>query len=112
MKPTTLLRSVFCRKVRGLADDSGSGVVSRCREALQSMIEHIADLIAGYGLEHIVYCEVCHFGLGLVVALSVYWLTSTICSAAGVHTRRYSLLLALSLAAVSHVLQDYYIGKF
>lgn len=63
----------------------------------------------------------CHFVLGFFVGLSVFWLTSTILF----HLRSdgrlelpdscihiFSLLPALSLSVVAHVLEDYCIGKF
>lgn len=77
----------------------------------------IGEATIGYAL----YCEVMHFVLGFVVALSVYWLTSTIfCGLLILKSgqkdayciRRCSLLLAVSLSVVAHILQDYTLNWF
>lgn len=71
------------------------------------------------GLGHCVYCVLCHFALGCSVGLLV-WLgayrTLINSSHGGLEPDpriwRYSLWLAISLAIVAHVLEDYYWGVF
>jgi len=93
--------------------------------------------ICGFDIGHIVYCEVCHFGLGFCVGVLVYWLTQTILlriishncptTSGSLHRscnsgfqlgasdhfiRNFSLSLALSSAVFVHILQDYTLCLF
>jgi hypothetical protein len=60
-----------------------------------------------------------HFLLGFVVAVLVYWLTSTILSRYSsilnmedFFIKRFSLLLALSLSVVVHIWEDFVLRLF
>lgn len=64
---------------------------------------------------------IAHFLLAFFVGLLAYWLTSTILLAisqagtlhiTGGFIYRFSLVVALSLAIVSHILEDYLLGWF
>jgi len=74
--------------------------------------------IGEWTLGQIVRNSELHFLLGFSVAFLAYWLTLTIFRGFGADKRRersirrYSLGLALSLSIVSHVLEDYWLGKF
>lgn len=93
-------------------------------------------ILCGHSIGHIIYCEVCHFGLGFAVAFVVFWWTRItllrITSRSyyttsgfphrsyknGFRTisdrfiRNFSLSLALSFAVFSHVFQDYTLNLF
>ena len=68
--------------------------------------------LTGFPIDLIVRNVSLHFLLGFAVAWLACWLILTIFGVEDARIRRYSLLLALSLSIVVHVLQDYLLGWF
>ncbi len=74
-----------------------------------------------WGMEHIIFCEVMHWGLGFFVGLSTYLLTLSVVSTSGIkahfHLGNFSTFLlcmvpAVCMSVVTHVLEDYWIALF
>jgi len=78
-------------------------------------------MIGEHAIGYALYCIMMHFGLGFSVGASAFWLTSTIFPGLSIRKsgqqdasgiRLCSLLLALSLSVVAHILQDYTLNWF
>lgn len=69
--------------------------------------------LGGYRLSLIIRCSVCHFGLSACAGWLGYWLMLTTGAAgAGDGISGTALLVALSCAVLSHVVEDYTLDWF
>lgn len=80
------------------------------------LIRNIAKYFTGW--RYVIKCWSLHFLLGFCVGSLVYWLTLTILSHTSLSTvgvfstHTFSLLVSLCFVVLSHILEDYYVGKF